>query len=200
VDFVGAGAIPPVRARSASIALACTAAFGAHADCTKLDGTYRFRPTEQGSESTESLANLAAVGRDAAKLIRYEAIPHVQGNPLTSPAARGRPKIADIAVAGTLSYAPGAVRWRFVDAAGKPLATLPLEASRPWTCSGDRLTRTFQRIAGLGDNIRTDRIEEVLERGSAGTLVHRETITVIEGGKGTRVRESHYPAASAASR
>ncbi len=181
------------KARSVAAYLACAAALGAHADCTKLDGTYRFRPLEPASDTTESLAILAAVGRDASKLIRYEALPHVRGDPLTSSAARGRPKISDIAVAGTLSYAPGAARWRFVDAAGKPLATLPLEASRPWACSGDRLTRTFQRTGGLGDNIRTDRIEEVLERDNTGALVHRETITVIEGGKGTRVRESRYP-------
>jgi len=180
--------------RTGAAALACAAALAAHADCGKLDGTYRFRPLEQSSETTESLANLATVGRDLPKLLHHEAQPRIEGG-LSSSQIQARPKVTDIAVAGTLAYAPGAAKWRFVDAAGKPLATLPLDASRPWTCSGDRLTRSYQRIGGLGDNIRTDRIDEALERDAAGALVHRETITTIEGGKGTRVRESHYPAA-----
>jgi hypothetical protein len=173
-------------------ALAC-AASGVHADCTKLDGAYRFRAVEQTSEGTDSLASLAATGRDLPKIIRSEAILPVPD----STGVRRRPKTTDIAVAATLTYAPGAAKFHFVDAAGKPLVTLPLDSSRPWTCSDDRLTRSYQRIGGLGDNIRTDRIEEVLERDGAGALVHRETITTIEGGKGTKVRESHYPAAKA---
>jgi hypothetical protein len=188
-----------MRAWPVAAAFACAAAFGAQADCTKLDGTYRFRAAESASETTESLANLAAVGRDLPKLVRLE-WPRVQGDALSSSEVRGRPKVTDIAMAATLTYAPGAAKFRFVDAAGAPLATLPLDTSRPWTCSGDRLTRSFQRIGGLGDNIRTDRIEEVLERNAAGTLVHRETITTIEGGHGTKVREAHYPTAKASPR
>ena len=183
-----------MRTRAVAAAVACSAALGAQADCKKLDGTYRFRSAEPGNEA-ESLGALAG-GADRSKLYKTEAVSGPTGLTSTQPIAR--PKVTDIAVAGTLSYKAGAVQWHFVDAAGRPLATLPLDASHPWACSGDRLTRTYQRIGGLGDNIRTDRIEEMLERDAAGALVHRETITTIEGGKGTRVREAHFPAARAA--
>jgi hypothetical protein len=173
----------------------CAAALGAQADCTKLDGIYRFRSVESGNDAGGSLGNLAG-GAARSKLYKTEAVPGPTG--LTSSQPIARPKVTDIAVAARLAYAPGAVQWHFMDAAGHPLATLPLDSSHPWTCSGDRLTRSFQRIGGLGDNIRTDRIEEVLERSAAGELVHRETITTIEGGKGTKVREAHFPAAKAA--
>ena len=185
-----------MRTRILAAALACAAALGAHADCKKLDGTYRFRPVEPGNEADESLGTLAS-GAGRSKLYKTEGVKGPTGLTSTQPIAR--PKVTDIAVAATLAYAPGAVQWHFVDAGGHPLATLPLDTSRPWSCSGDRLTRSYQRIAGLGDNIRTDRIEEVLERDGSGSLVHRETITTIEGGKGTKVREAHYPPAKARS-
>ena len=53
-----------------------------------------------------------------------------------------------------------------------------------WTCKGAALERNIERTAGLGDNIRTERVQEKLSK-AGSELVYGETVTVIDpaGGK-----------------
>lgn len=173
-------------------ALLCLPAFAAAADCSKLDGTYRF--TSNGSTDAEPV-NLSAltIGPERRKLFKVEG-PASPGG-LSSSQPRTRPKTTVLAASATLAYAPKNTRLKYMDAAGNVLAESRIDSPDPWACDGARLVRGFERIGGLGDAIRRERIEEVLERDAAGNLVHRETTTVIEGGKGTRKKENVYAAA-----
>jgi hypothetical protein len=60
-----------------------------------------------------------------------------------------------------------------------------------------RLARSFEHLAGLGDAIRTERVEEALERDGAGNLVHRQSIKVAEGPGRSRVVEARFAPAPA---
>lgn len=90
------------------------------------------------------------------------------------------------------AYEAGAARLRYLDDAGRTIVEARLEASGPWRCEGTRLTRTWERTSGLGDDIRTERVVEALERDGAGRLVHRESVTVIEGKGRARVEETRF--------
>jgi hypothetical protein len=82
-----------------------------------------------------------------------------------------RPKYTLIAATGMLKYTPGKTRIEFFDAEGKLIATAPIEKAAQWRCKNGRLERTYTVQAGLGDSIRTERVEEALERNAAGELV-----------------------------
>jgi hypothetical protein len=172
-------------------ALCLSSSLLAHADCSKLDGKYRFESAAT-SESERVDLSVLTVGPERRKLFRYEG--GSTGGGLSSTQPRTRPKVTALATSATLTYAPKNTRLRFIDAEGKVLAELPIDAPDPWACVGNRLERRFERMGGLGNAIRTERIEEVLERNAAGNLVHRETTTIIEGGRGTRKKENVYAA------
>ena len=107
-----------------------------------------------------------------------------------------RPKVTHLASTVKLTHARGGTSLRFLDATGKPLAELSINATGRWTCKDAHLERRAERTAGLGEVMRTERVEERLERNSAGDLVYRETLTVIAppGGK-PKVSEARFAAA-----
>jgi hypothetical protein len=179
-------------------ALACAQPVAAAAHCGRLDGTYRAESVERTDGEPERLADLT-FGPERRKLYRMDDPGHQPAHQGGGLAGDGQPrskmKITHLASTVTLAYAPAGTRLRFMDAGGKLLAESRIDAPRPWECAGDRLVRRSQHTGGLGDNIRTEQVEESLERDAAGALVHRESVTVIEGGHGTRSRIAHYPAA-----
>jgi hypothetical protein len=175
----------------AAASLACAAPLAAAAGCTHLDGTYRAESVERTDGEPEKLADLT-FGPERGKLYRMDKSGH-QGD-LAAGQPRSKRKVTYLAATATLAFAPGGTRLRFMDAAGRVLVESRIDAP-PWECSGERMLRRSEHIRGLGDNVRTERVEESLERDAAGALVHREVATIVEGGHGTRTRIAHYPAA-----
>ncbi len=171
----------------------------AAADCHRLDGTYRAESVERTDGEPQRLADLT-FGPERRKLYRMDEPGHPPGGLAGGGQPLSKAKVTYLASTATLAYAPGATRLRFMDAGGKLLAESRLDAPKPWQCAGERLSRSSQHTRGLGDDIRTERVEESLERDAAGALVHREIATIVEGGHGTRTLVAHYPAAKAAPR
>ena len=166
---------------------------GAAADCASLDGTYRDESAAAKGEPPRHLSDLTT-GPERRKLFQVEARPAPGGLAPTQPIQR--PKVTHLAATVKLTHTRGGTSLRFLDAAGKPLADLGLNATGRWTCKDAHLERRSERAAGLGEVMRTERVEERLERNSAGDLVYRETLTVIKppGGK-PKVTEARFPAA-----
>jgi hypothetical protein len=186
VDFLRTRAIPPLIA---CLACACASA----ADCSSLNGTYRDEEASPGGAERHYLSDLTMErGRD--KLFHVERGAGPGG--LSPSAPIQRPRVSHLAASATLTYAPRKTRLRFVDARGGVLAELGIDSTDPWTCKDGRLTRSAQRTSGLGDAVRTERIEETLERSAAGDLVHRETRTAVDGAPGKALGfEAHFPSA-----
>ena len=177
---------------AAAFAFASAPPPAAAAGCGALDGAYRAESVERTDGEPQRLADLT-FGPERRKLYRYEGA--TQGGGLAAPPARSKTKVTYLASTAVLAYAPGATRLRFMDAGGKLLAESRIDAPSPWECAGGRLVRRSQHTRGLGDSVRTERVEESLERDGAGALVHREVATIVEGGHGTRTLVAHYPAA-----
>jgi hypothetical protein len=183
VDFLRPRAIPALIA-----ALACGSAA---ADCAPLQGTYRFASAGAGETKLSDLT----LSRERSKLFRVD-------DKGTGPSSFGggnviqRRKVTPIAESAALIHSAKGTRLRFMDAGGKTLAETTIDDTGRWACKGNRLERGRERTAGLGEEIRTEKVVETLERNAAGDLVLRETVTVLKPpGSQPRVTESRFPAA-----
>jgi hypothetical protein len=164
--------------------------------CAAIDGTYRYEGVAAGPGEAGTLGAFAT--------------PAVSGKlyaPSSAAAGRGPGKLSgngvidipmsmrkrkSLASRVTFAYDGGSTQLRYLDQAGKTLVETRLEASGEWHCDGTRLVRTWEHMSGLGDDIRTERVEETLERDGAGRLVHRESVTVVEGRGRARVEETRF--------
>jgi len=64
-----------------------------------------------------------------------------------------------------------------------------------WACKSKRLERSRSRTAGLGDDIRSEKVVETLERNDAGDLLLKTAVTVVSPpGKPAKVVEARFPA------
>ena len=189
MDFFGPRAVP------ALIASLWAATAAAAVDCASVEGTYRFlasTPPPRG-EPRETLADFTT-GKDRGKLYRGEA----PGSNLSAWRASGlvrHPPSTALATKAMLKRSPTKTTLHFMDDQGKPLVDLGIDELGRWSCKGNHLERRAERTAGLANEIRTERIEEVLERNATGDLVHRVTVTVVEP-KGVKpaIRETVFPA------
>ncbi|HEY2627605.1 MAG TPA: hypothetical protein VGI57_00685 [Usitatibacter sp.] len=164
-------------------------------ECASLEGTYRFDATQAASagEPAESLMDLTT-GKERSKLYRVDA-PGSKGAFGGSQAIQ-RPKTTVLATKATLKRSATKTTLTFMDGGGKVLAELGIDELGRWSCKSGHLERHNERMSGLGDSIRTERVEEVLERSAAGDLVHRTAITTLDP-KGIKpaIREAVFPAA-----
>jgi hypothetical protein len=173
VDFFGPRAVP------ALIASLCVAAAAA-ADCASLEGTYRFAastPPPRG-EPQETLADFTT-GKNRSKLYRANAA----GSNLAAWSSSGlvrHPLSTAIATKAALKRTSTKTTLQFMGDDGKVLTELGIDELGHWSCKTEHLERSSERVAGLGDSIRTEKVVEVLERNPAGDLVHRVTVTVLE--------------------
>jgi hypothetical protein len=183
VDFLRPRAIPALIA-------ALGFCLHASADCSSLDGTYQFGAA--GSQHTLDDLTLSPARR---KLYRVDA-PGTAPGTLNPTQALRMAKRTTLAVKASLTYSSAGTNLRFVDASGATLAEMGIDMPVRWKCDGQHLWRGSERTAGLGDAIRTEKVEEILERNAAGDLVYRETVTVIDppGGK-PAVSSARFPAA-----
>jgi hypothetical protein len=192
VDFLGPRAIP------ALVAAVLVALPAAAADCASLEGTYRFTAMKapSPSEPPETLADFTT-GKERGKLYLTEKAPP-GGKPVSLD--RGEPirrlKSTTLATKAALKRTPTRTTLQFMDDAGKTLTELGIDELGHWSCKAEHLERHSERVAGLGDSIRTERVEEVLERSASGDLVHRVNVTVLDP-KGIKPssREAVFPAA-----
>lgn len=170
------------RAIPALIAAALAVA-AAHADCGALAGTYAFKPETSGDDRT--LASL--VEGDRRKLFKYPA-PSGAPQSWTSGAPRSRVKAEALATAATFAPNGSSGAFSFLDDKGTAIVSLGI--GQGWACKGNRLERTGERMAGAGDVIRTDRVEEALFVAD-GHLVYEETVTPIEPRTGKAQRQRY---------
>ena len=167
------------------LALPCAAA-----DCSTLQGTYRF----QASGSQAKLSDLS-LSRERSKLFRVD-------DKGTGPSSFSggqtiqRRKVTPLAETAALTYTGKDTRLKFMDAAGKPLAEMTINDTGRWSCKGTRLERAKERTAGLADMIRTEKVLESLERNAQGDLVYREAVSVVGAKQAApKVTEARFPAA-----
>jgi hypothetical protein len=183
------------RAIPALIASLWVAAATAAVDCASLEGTYRFAsstPPPRG-EPPETLADFTT-GKERSKLYRTEA----KGSDLAAWSASGlsrHPLSTALATKAALKRTQTKTTLQFIDEQGKTLVELGIDELGRWSCKGGHLERHNERTAGTVNEIRSERVEEILERNAAGDLVHRLTVTVLEP-KGVKptTRESVFPA------
>lgn len=150
-------------------------------DCKALNGTYQYTSTAPREGLPEYLSNFAQ-GKDKAKLFQREA---VKGPGSLSPSGPiARPKVTHLATLATLSHDARGTRLKFIDAQGKDIVEMGIDSPR-WRCKGGRLERSSQRTSGLGDVLRTEKVEETFSRDASGDLVYTETLTTVDppGGK-----------------
>jgi hypothetical protein len=175
VDFFSPRAVP------ALIASLCVSAAAA-ADCASLEGTYRFSATKAPSpgEPPETLADFTT-GKERDKLYLTEK-PSAKNTPasLDRTAPIHRLKFTTLATKAALKRSPTKTTLQFMSDDGKVLTELGVDELGHWSCNTEHLERSSERVAGLGDSIRTEKVVEVLERNPAGDLVHRVTVTVLE--------------------
>jgi hypothetical protein len=178
------------RAVPALIAALCAPALAGAADCSALEGTYRFKSVGPGE--SRALSDLT-FGREINKLYRVDAQGSDPGT-LNPTQTMQRPKRTLLASTVAVIHSAGRVRLRFMDSAGATLVEMGIDAPARWTCNAGRLERSAERTEGLGNVIRTEKVGEVLERNEAGDLVYLETVTVVDppGAKPVR-RESRFP-------
>lgn len=173
-------------------------AVAAAADCKSLEGTYRFEAAKAPApgEPPETLADFTT-GKERGKLYRVEAA-QAGGKPasLDRTETIHRVKSTPLARRAALERQGAKTVLRFMDDGGKTLAELGIDELGRWSCKGERLERRSERTAGVGDVIRTERVDEVLERNAGGDLVHRVSVTVLEPrGIKPSSRESVFPKA-----
>ena len=156
------------------------AALAAAADCTPLEGTYKFvssSPPAAGQEA-DTLADLGIGTKEGSKLYRVES--KGSGTSLNPTQPIQRPKRTLLAATATLKRTGGGIYLDARDAQGATLATdLSIEVYGKWACKGEHLERSTERTAGLGDSIRTEKVTETIERNAKGELVYRQTVTVL---------------------
>ena len=151
-------------------------------DCKALNGTYAYQSIAPREGMPEYLSNFTQ-GKDKGKLFQREAGKGPGSLAPSGPIAR--PKITHLATMVALTTGETGTRLRFIDAQGKDIVTLGIDSPR-WRCKGGRLERSAQRTSGLGDVLRTDKVEETFARDAAtGDLVYTETVTTVDppGGK-----------------
>ncbi len=168
-----------LRSRAIPALIAALAATASHADCEALNGTYRYEAVAPVEGRPRYLSDLT-FGPERRKIIRTEA-PAASGQGLSSTQTRSRPKVTHLATTATLAAVARGATLEFRDAQGKPLATM--EIGEGWSCNGAVLERDMERTSGLGDNIRTERVQEKLAKVGAD-LVYSETATSIEPARG----------------
>jgi hypothetical protein len=195
VDLIRSRAIPALIAALAAVPSAA-------AECSSLEGTYRFESSSPPvpGQPPFNLGELGMKMRPGDKIYEVEggATAKAKAEPksLNPSEPIRRLKSTLLASSATLKRTPSGTQLDIKDAKGIVLAAnANLDAYTRWHCKDNRLERSSERMAGLGDSIRTERVEEVLERNAAGDLVHRQTITVLEP-KGVKptTRESVFPA------
>ena len=170
MDLLGPGAVPALI-----LAAGLAPAIAAGADCKALEGRYRVIPMGASAADPAAALNQIAEGPERSKLYRLEG--GSKPSSLTQGGMMTRPKYALLAATGVLKYTPGATRIEFFDAAGKSIATTGIEKAAQWRCRSGRLERSYSVSAGLGDTVRTERVEETIERNAAGELVLRKLVT-----------------------
>ncbi len=180
------------RAIPALIASLWVLAATAAVDCASLEGTYRFAsstPPPRG-EPQETLADFTT-GKERSKLYRSD--PNLAA--WSASGLSRRPPSAAIATKAALKRTQTKTTLQFMDDQGKALVELGIDELGRWTCKGGHLERHNERTAGTASEIRTERVEEVLERSAAGDLVHRTTVNVLEpkGAKAPAPRETVFP-------
>jgi hypothetical protein len=167
-------------------ALLCLAWVGlAHAadGCDALNGTYQYQSVAPRNGIPEYLSNFVQ-GVAKHKLMKTDHSGGPKG--LGGGGTMARPKTTHLATTATLTHSPGGNKLKFLDAEGKALVEMEADFGGKWTCKGARLERRNDRAAGLGNVLRTERVEEVLSKDAGtGDLLYTETITVVEPpGKG----------------
>ena len=166
MDFLRSRAIPAL--------IALLAAGGAHAACEGLAGTYKVEATALVDGRPRHLDDFS-IGRGHDKLVKSEG--STQQRDLASGRPINRGKITYVATNATLDPARRKPTFEFHDASGKTLATMDIGDG--WRCTGDKLEREAERTAGLGDDIRTDRVQETFAR-AGDALVYTEIATTID--------------------
>ena len=171
MDFLRARAIPAL--------IACgLAAPALAADCT-VDGAYQYR-SEGSKDTSEGFNRLVQFKQgEGRKLFKSEGPPQPQqGWGGTEP--RSRPKYTVLATRVEIA----GPQVRFLDASGNLLVQATLDSGGKWTCSSGRLQRSSEHLTGIGDSVRTERLDESLRR-EGDVLVYSETRTTIDppGGK-----------------
>jgi hypothetical protein len=175
LDFLRTRAIPALIA-----ALSCAAAA---ADCTQLDGKY---PMRSGSGADE--ASLADLVQGAQRKNLYTAEGRSAPKDLAPTAPLARPKVTWIATTATLAYRAEGATLRFADREGRMLAELGINSTGRWSCKGSQLERRSERMSGVGDIVRTERVVQSLSR-EGDTLVLAETVTIVDPPGGTPKRK-----------
>jgi hypothetical protein len=177
-----------LRPRAIPALIASLAATVALADCEALNGTYRYEAVAPVEGRPRYLSDLT-MGPERRNIVRAEA-PATRSQGLASDQPRSRPKVTHLATTGVLAAVAKGATIEFRDAQGKPLATIGI--GEGWSCKGDSLQRDTERTSGLGDNIRTERVQEKLAK-VGSDLVYSETATSIEpaGAKPRRVEVRH---------
>jgi hypothetical protein len=171
VDFLRPRAIPALIAAS-------LAALAAAAECSSLEGTYRFVSSSApaAGQEADTLADLGIGAKDSGKLYRLDS----KGGAASFNATQTiqRPKRTLLAATATLRRTASGTFLDVKDAQGATLATVvSIDVYGKWTCKGARLTRSAERTAGLGDSIRTEKVAESIERNAEGELVYRQTVS-----------------------
>ena len=180
MDFLRPRAIP---ALIAALAIPLS-----HAACEALNGTYRYQSTAPVEGLPRYLSDLTQ-GPERNKLMRSESSGG-KSQGLASAQPRSRPKVTHLSSTATLAAQAKGATLEFHDAQGKALAKMGIGSG--WACKGEQLVRSEERVAGLGDNIRTERVEERLSK-AGGELVYTESVTNV--GKGAvkpKVTEIRY--------
>ena len=171
MDFHGAGA----GAALAALAFFAGDAAGA---CTALDGTYNVESAEKTEGMARSLTELAA-DKERGKLFKREG-PPPQPQGLGGGAPRARPKVTPLSASVRIKTSTESTQLSFLDAQNKVLSQAAIGAvPARWKCVSGRLERRFETTGGLGDNIRTEKTEQVLFATPDGDLHLAETVTLV---------------------
>ncbi len=184
MDFLRPRAIP---ALIAALVLPCAAA-----DCATVQGTYRYKSAGPGESISLSVLTLS---KERSKLFRVDDKGTAPGSLTGGATAIRPPKTTPLAETDTLTHSAKDTRLRFMDASGKALAEMTINDTGRWSCKGRHLERGRSRTAGLGDDIRSEKVVETLERNDAGDLLLKTTVTVVSPpGKPPKVVEARFPA------
>ncbi|MEO7741898.1 MAG: hypothetical protein ABIR98_03060 [Usitatibacter sp.] len=146
------------------------------AGCEQLNGTYEYQSVAPRNGLPEYLSNFVQ-GRDKGKLFVRESGGAPKG--LSGGGIISRPKVTHLASAVAVTYAAKGTKMRFLDAQAKPIVEIGIDLPDKWTCKGNRLERRNERTSGLGEVLRTERVEETLSRDASGELVYTETVAPI---------------------
>ena len=180
MDFLGPRAIPALVA-----ALGIAAAGGEEpVPCASIAGVYANLSVETRGGSLRRLSDFASADQRR-RLHRFEG---GGSSLLQGEAPKARPKMTPLAsrVVVAVSAAGGAVL-RYFDENGKLLSQTRMDLPGGWKCSKAGLERAEENLSGLGNDIRTERVEQLLHRDDEGDLVLTETVTNLDApGKARR--------------